>query len=151
MNMFYNDQSHPNGLPVEFNWLDYEGIVPEVRDQKRCGSCYTFAFTGAMMARIRIKSGGKKTPNLFTQHIVFCGTYTQGCAGGFGYTVGRFAMETVTVEEKHYPYVGVTDPCDDVSKYNHWEVKSYGIVGEPFRKFLEGLQVQQHDGTSKRQ
>ncbi|KAL0243100.1 hypothetical protein GEMRC1_005661 [Eukaryota sp. GEM-RC1] len=129
MNMFYNDQSHPNGLPVEFNWLDHEGIVPEVRNQQHCGSCYAFGHTAAMMARIRIKSDGKKSPILSTQHVVSCGAYTQGCEGGFGYTVSRFAFETGIVEEEHFPYVARDDPCDDVSEFKHWKVKSYGIVG----------------------
>ncbi|KAL0236305.1 hypothetical protein GEMRC1_002887 [Eukaryota sp. GEM-RC1] len=135
--MYFDSSSHPVELPREFSWLDYDGIVPEVRNQASCGSCYSFGFTCAMMARIRIKSRGKFTPNLSPQHIVSCNPYTQGCHGGFGYTCGRFAFETGLVEEEAFPYTAKDDACVDVSKYKHWKVRSYGIVGNYYGNTTE--------------
>ncbi|KAL0207205.1 hypothetical protein P9112_011833 [Eukaryota sp. TZLM1-RC] len=127
--MFYSKESHPKNLPVNFSWRDTPGIVPEVRNQASCGSCYAFAFTTAMSARIAVKSKGKFLPILAPQHVVDCNQYSQGCSGGFGFECGRMAYEKGIVEEKDYKYEAKDMSCRDTKGLNHWKVASYGFVG----------------------
>ncbi|KAL0207233.1 hypothetical protein P9112_011861 [Eukaryota sp. TZLM1-RC] len=127
--MFYSTESHPKNLPVNFSWRDTPGIVPEVRNQASCGSCYIFAFTAAMSARIAIKNEGNYKPNLSPQQVIDCNPYGQGCQGGFAMPVGRFAHETGLVEETYYPYQAENNKCRDEQSYKHYKVSDYGIVG----------------------
>lgn len=55
-------------IPVNYDFRDIDGynFLTDVRDQKHCGSCYTFGFVQAMEARIRLQTG-KKVPDLSVQ------------------------------------------------------------------------------------
>ena len=59
--------------PDEFNgpviWKNY---LPPVRNQGGCGSCWAFASTACLSARISLATGGKIKPNLSPAAMVFC-------------------------------------------------------------------------------
>lgn len=91
-------------LPDNFDWRNVNGksYVPPAFDQQSCGSCYVCATTYMMMSRIMVQN---KTPGVYPrlsiQHALDCNQYSQGCDGGFGEHVGRFAEDTglLTVED----------------------------------------------------
>ena len=72
-------------LPSSFDWRNVNGTnyVSPVRDQgELCGSCYSFASTAMIEARIRIQSFNAQQPILSPQDVIECSRYTQGCHGG---------------------------------------------------------------------
>lgn len=90
---------HGDALPKNWDWRDVEGrrYVPEPFDQGGCGSCYACAVTYMFMSNVMVASNLTspigKTKRLSIQHAVDCNQYSQGCAGGFGEHVGRFAED----------------------------------------------------------
>ncbi|KAL0227946.1 hypothetical protein RCL1_004089 [Eukaryota sp. TZLM3-RCL] len=126
-NIFFDESAHPNDLPKEVNWVE-RGFVPETRNQGACGSCYSFAFTGALASRVRIQSDNKLKPDFANQHMVDCSFYSQGCNGGFITELGRYTFETGIVEQEHYPYEAKTNQCKNTDGVKHWKVKDYYFV-----------------------
>ena len=51
-------------LPQQFDWRDVNGydFTGAVRDQKGCGSCYSFAFAQTMQSRLKVKYGYNAPP-----------------------------------------------------------------------------------------
>uniref|UniRef100_A0A8C0N4B8 Dipeptidyl peptidase 1 n=1 Tax=Canis lupus familiaris TaxID=9615 RepID=A0A8C0N4B8_CANLF len=67
-------------LPTSWDWRNVRGtnFVSPVRNQASCGSCYAFASTAMLEARIRILTNNTQTPILSPQEIVSCSQYAQG-------------------------------------------------------------------------
>jgi cathepsin C len=59
------DQIPTSELPEQWDWRNVNGFdfTGQVRDQKACGSCYTFAFTQSAESRLKVKYG-KEPPQL---------------------------------------------------------------------------------------
>ncbi|CAH8850996.1 unnamed protein product [Trichobilharzia szidati] len=96
-------------LPSEFDWLHppkgLRSPVTPVRSQGNCGSCYAFASTAAVEARLRLVSNFTLQPILSPQDILDCSPYSQGCDGGFPYLIaGKYAEDFGMVTEKCNPY-----------------------------------------------
>ena len=91
-------------LPTSVDWRSH-GYVTGVKNQGRCGSCYSFAATGALEGQWRRKHG--HLHSLSEQQIVDCsGRYgNRGCHGGF-YTNAWKYIKAVKGSEsaKSYPY-----------------------------------------------
>ena len=105
--------------PDTWNWND-KGVVSPVKNQKSCGSCWTFSTTGALEAHYKIATGNEIL--LSEQQLVDCPDPkkydTHGCNGGlpsyaFNY-IRDFGLET----ENDYPYRAKDGKCKyDKSKY----------------------------------
>lgn len=69
-------------LPTSYDWRD-EGIVSPVKNQGKCGSCWTFSTTGAMESHWAIYKS-VAPPLLSEQQLVDCaGAFdNHGCHGG---------------------------------------------------------------------
>jgi cathepsin C len=91
-------------IPQSFDWAKQKGIVPEVRDQK-CGSCYAFSTLDMMESRMRILTKNKNKRPMSYQSVLSCNRYSQGCKGGFPYTVAKFHQDVGVVSEKDQPSV----------------------------------------------
>jgi cathepsin C len=95
-----------NGLPESIDW-DNDGYVALMRDQLTCGSCFAFAGTAMLETRAKIKNNGSLLTNnlmLSPQEIVSCCGYAQGCDGGFGYLVAKYAEDFGLSEDPCFPY-----------------------------------------------
>lgn len=68
-----------DGLPVEFD-LRTLGVVPDVKDQGQCGSCWSFSRTASLESALL---GQGKTFNLSEQELVSNDKKSFGCGGGF--------------------------------------------------------------------
>ena len=100
-------------LPTEFSWRNFEGVVPPVRDQAICGSCWAQAATEAASAQIGMRTGKRTTVSV--QQMIDCAWDAQNmaCDGGDGYT-GYFELmnkSLTLVSEEEYPYLGVGSVC----------------------------------------
>ncbi|KAF7257053.1 hypothetical protein EG68_05090 [Paragonimus skrjabini miyazakii] len=122
-------------LPREFDWrFPGEGQpspVTAVRNQGPCGSCYAFASTGALEARIRLLSNFTRQPFLSPQDIVDCSPYSEGCHGGFAYLIGGKYAEVFGIpEEKCDPYTGVkADECPTKPDCPRYYATNYRYIG----------------------
>ncbi len=98
-------------LPKNFNWRD-SGLLLEVRNQGKCGSCWAFASTSMLGDRINIglhKLTGKSTWkfNLSVQHLVSCITEDaalRGCKGA------QTVEEAAKALSEEYTYYALDDP-----------------------------------------
>ncbi|CAN4109987.1 unnamed protein product [Withania somnifera] len=98
-------------LPETKDWRE-AGIVSPVKDQGKCGSCWTFSTTGALEAAYAQAFG--KGISLSEQQLVDCaGTFNNfGCNGGlpsqaFEYIKFNGGLDT----EEAYPYTGKSGIC----------------------------------------
>jgi predicted secreted protein len=106
-------------LPARFDWRD-RGIVPPVKDQQFCGSCWAFAATAASESAVALTTG-QGPPDFSEQYLVSCDDHAHGCGGGLGASaidlyVSRLPMtqaEAGPVLEKELPYQSRADACPD--------------------------------------
>jgi C1A family cysteine protease len=107
-------------LPPHFDWRD-QGILPAVRDQGQCGSCWAFGTVGVMESAI-VKGGGPMT-DLSEQFLVSCNTDGWDCGGGW--TATKYHFDTLGVSqtvagavlETEKPYTATNGTCSVA--YNH--------------------------------
>lgn len=105
----------PKALPASWDWRNY-GIVPDVRDQGGCGSCWAFGTVGAMESAIA-KAGGGLT-DLSEQFLVSCNWEGWSCENG-GMTADKYHYNTLAnqqsqigaVLESADPYTGTDGSC----------------------------------------
>lgn len=69
----------PKGLPAAYDSRDF-GLVPPIRDQGSCGSCWAFGTTGMM--EIAVKKGGGPITDISEQFLISCNRNGWGCDGG---------------------------------------------------------------------
>ncbi|KAK7234091.1 C1 peptidase family protein [Aureococcus anophagefferens] len=92
-------------LPDDFDWRAL-GAVTAVKNQKYCGSCWSFSSAGDIEGTMFL--AGDDLISLSTQQLVSCNTYNYGCDGGWPFA----AMEYVShfgglVPMDDYPYKGI--------------------------------------------
>ena len=78
-------------LPASFDWRNYS-VVPDVRDQAACGSCFAFGTVGVMESAIKIAGG--PFPDLSEQFIVSCNKNGWDCDYG-GLTAHAYHYNTL--------------------------------------------------------
>lgn len=104
-------------IPDSFSWRDIPGIVPTVRDQAACGSCWAQAAGEAISAQFNLASD--KNVSISVQQIVDCTwdldspSANQACDGGEGWTAYHALRQRkipLTTEET-IPYIGISGYC----------------------------------------
>lgn len=130
MDVYAEQDGDINALPTSFDWRS-SGIVPAVRDQGGCGSCFAFGTVGVMESAI-MKSGGPNT-DLSEQFIVSCNNDGWNCDYGgltahkYHYNVlGRSQNLIGAVLEADKPYTATNGTC--TVAYNH----PYKLTGWQF-------------------
>jgi len=97
------------GLPASVDWRD-SGVISDVKDQGRCGSCWTFGAAEAIESHFAIQTGFLQ--DLSQQQILDCVPNTLscggtgGCQGGTAELVFETLVQTVggLASEWTYPY-----------------------------------------------
>ena len=88
------------------------GVVSPVKNQGKCGSCWTFSTVGCLEAHYLLKYGQFR--NLSEQQLVDCaGDYdNHGCSGGLPSHAFEYIKDNggITTEDK-YPYKAVDQTC----------------------------------------
>jgi len=110
-------------LPPKFDWRDY-GIIPPIRDQGSCGSCWAFGSVCPLEANILLKDDLSEI-DLSEQWLISCNQSGWDCGGGWwahDYHGGEDPSYgedggTGAVAEKECPYTAQDDPCG--GPYNH--------------------------------
>lgn len=105
-------------VPDEKDWR-HDGAVSPVKNQGKCGSCWTFSSTGCLESHLKLKHG--KMVLLSEQNLLDCaGAFdNHGCNGGlpshaFEYVHYNGGIDT----EESYPYEAKAGKC----KFNEYHV-----------------------------
>lgn len=110
-------------LPASWDWrVQNPGMIPAVRDQDGCGSCWAFGTVGVMESAL--KKGGGTLTDLSEQFLVSCNNDDWNCANG-GLTAHMYHYDTLgksqtvvgAVLESVKPYTATNGTCTDT--YNH--------------------------------
>jgi C1A family cysteine protease len=99
----FNDTS---SIPSTWSWAD-QGMVTEVKNQGKCGSCWAFAITASVESAMAI-SGKGKLQNFSEQQLLDC-TADAGnsCKGGWIDPTFDYIEAHPQMTYAEYPYVGV--------------------------------------------
>jgi C1A family cysteine protease len=101
-------QEVPTVVP-EVDWRT-KGCVTEVKDQKQCGSCYSFAATAAMEWCHACKAGHGLT-SLTEQQCVDCSLSCGNLACQGGWMENCWTCKCPNCTEAAYPYTAVRGTC----------------------------------------
>ena len=126
MKAFENPNDIPDGeLPETLDFRDVNGydFTSYLRDQQRCGSCYTISYTKVMESRMKIKYG-KQPPKLSPQQVMTCNYMNEGCDGGWPHFNVLLGENGHLVSEQCAPYLQSTkgqscknyEKCKPISK-----------------------------------
>lgn len=99
-------------IPAHWDWRD-QNVVTPVKNQGKCGSCWTFSTVGCVEAHFMLKYGQFR--NLSEQQLVDCaGDFdNKGCNGGLPSHAFEYLKYAggITTEDK-YPYTAIAaDKC----------------------------------------
>lgn len=117
-------------LPVSFDWRP-AGIVPAVRDQGSCGSCWSFGTVGVMESAV--KKGGGPLTDLSEQFLISCNNDGWSCNGGltatkYHYnTLGKSQSQIGAVLESDKPYTASNGTCT-VSYAHPYKASSWTFI-----------------------
>jgi hypothetical protein len=134
-------------LPENVDWVDF-GAVTSVKDQGRCGCCWTVSLAGAVEGSAFIQNGYLQSMSI--QQYISCNDGNLGCDGGnlvlgMGYTWLNEFGGLATLNE--YPYTDsngdTTEECELDDKVLAVEIKDPKVAFDtlPVMQFEDRLNL----------
>jgi len=102
--------STPTGasLPDNFDWRTaMPGCVRPIRNQGKCGGCWSFAASEMLGDRFFIASKGAINITLSPQNMLSCEADNFGCGGGYLGNSMNYLVNTGIVTDTCYPYTSI--------------------------------------------
>jgi C1A family cysteine protease len=120
-------------LPNRFDWRDTTGIVPPIKNQGDCGSCW--AFGACAIAESAYAINGMQQVDISEQWLLDCNTDGWGCHGGIvalSYFINKAdACGGIgAVLENEIPYAESIHSCECVDKRLQ-PLQAWGVVSSP--------------------
>lgn len=116
-------------VPESFDWRLYGAVTP-VKDQAICGSCWSFATTGAVEGALFLKTGSLQV--LSQQMLVDCswGFGNNGCDGGEEWRAYEWIMKHggIGTTETYGAYMGMNGFCHVNTSQLTAHIQSYTNV-----------------------
>lgn len=108
-----------NNIPSDIDWRE-KGAVTPVKDQGKCGSCWSFSATGAMEGAWAIKTG--QLSSFSEQQLIDCSVEygNSGCQGGLMDNGFEYAIDNGMCLENDKPYLGRSDSCNHCNTLAHF-------------------------------
>ncbi|XP_059055824.1 cathepsin L-like proteinase [Achroia grisella] len=116
-------------LPDNFD-LRLEGIVPPIKNQLNCGSCWAFATTATVEAASS-RTLQAPPPDLSEQSLVDCawGHYNMGCNGGYLAQSFEYIMEYgIPLESEYGGYLQEDGICHINNMTSTYKISGYTAV-----------------------
>jgi len=93
-------------LPDSFDWRAIGDVVTDVKNQKYCGSCWSFSTAQDIEGKHYFATGERV--RLSEQQLVACDTKDWGCDGGYPYRAMQYISQVGgMLHEASYPYKGI--------------------------------------------
>ncbi|KAL7722994.1 Cysteine proteinase 3 [Entamoeba marina] len=99
-------------VPESVDWRD-ENVIPPIRNQDTCGSCYSFASVAVLESRLLIKGSNKYTADnidFSEQQIVSCSGQGK-CNGGNAGSTYEYIQNNGLMDESDFPYEDSNGTC----------------------------------------
>lgn len=119
-------------LPAEFDLRDL-GVVPPIKNQASCGSCWAFSMTASLESAFAASGG--KVLNLAEQQLVSCDKASYGCNGGY-LSNFEYQIKNGQTLEENYPYTAKTGKCQTGQSVAA-KGTSFAYVGQRNRRATE--------------
>ncbi len=106
----YSTFADCDNLPAEFDLRDLN-VVPPVKNQGSCGSCWSFSKTASLESAEALSNG--KLSDLSEQELVSCDKQQYGCQGGF---LSDFDYQIKNGQglETDFPYTASDSRCKKI-------------------------------------
>tara|TARA_B100001094_G_scaffold105952_1_gene102062 strand:+ start:2104 stop:2985 length:882 start_codon:yes stop_codon:yes gene_type:complete len=106
----YNGSLSEELVPESIDWRE-RGIITNVKNQGKCGSCWAFSATGAIESVNAIDTGELK--NVSEQQLMDCSQDygNNGCQGGLMDNAFKYVISNGICSEDEYPYTGERGMC----------------------------------------
>lgn len=128
------DERFKRGAVEDFTWQN-KGVLSDVEQQLRCGSCYAFTTSGAVETALAIRYG-QKMPRLSKQQIVDCTRNARyrnrGCNGGSVRSAFQYIKDVGLMKDQEYPYKNRPGFFCRVSRIDYdqlYKISSFRAIG----------------------
>jgi hypothetical protein len=120
---------------------DYSYMLPGIKDQGNCGSCWAFSAVANMEAQTYLKHG-EEVVSLSEQELVSCNIWPNlGCNGGNMDAADEYAIENGMTTTEEYPYKsgksGKTGECLDFTPQYFFE--TWKAIGKTDKAIMDAL------------
>lgn len=112
-------------LPAAYDWRKV-AVLPPIKNQGQCGSCWAFASTAAFQDQIAIHQGGVQ--DLAEQELVDCESGSYGCSGGF--FAFDYQVDNGQTFTKNFPYHAADTACRVNGLPHDFKAVKWGYVGD---------------------
>lgn len=109
-NSLYQGEDENTIPPFSIDWREKD-VISDVKNQGRCGSCWSFSATGSIEAIHAIKTG--VLLNISEQQLIDCSVDygNHGCQGGSMDAAFKYVIDNGLCSENDYPYEAMEGQC----------------------------------------